>query len=335
MSSKRSWRRTSRCAADWPVDGGTGYDFVNLVLGLLIDASSEAAFDDIYRSFTDVAQSFAEIAIASKFRIMENEMASEIAALSRAAARLAGGNPMTADLTRGTLDRAIRQTIANFPVYRTYVDLAGTPDDADLRDLAWAITRARRSDPDLHPSTFDFLEAALTANAEALRKKELSRTAALRFAMRMQQVSGPVMAKGVEDTAFYRYNRFIALNEVGGAPERFGVQPSTFHKANGQRGGTLAAGDAGERHARHQARRRHARAARRRFRTTRGMAPAGRGVESAPARPHRQCRRGRRARSQRRIHALSDAGRLLADRDARESDGGRVWRPSPNAFAKR
>ena len=221
--------------ADWPVDGGTGYDFVNLVLGLLIDALSEAAFDDIYRSFAGVAQSFAEIAIASKFRIMENEMASEIAALGRAAARLAHASPMTADLTRATLDRAIRQTIANFPVYRTYVDLAGTPDDADLRDLAWAITRARRSDPDLHPSAFDFLEAALTANAEALRKKELSRTAALRFAMRMQQVSGPVMAKGVEDTAFYRYNRFVALNEVGGAPERFGVQPSAFHKANGQR----------------------------------------------------------------------------------------------------
>jgi (1->4)-alpha-D-glucan 1-alpha-D-glucosylmutase len=220
---------------DWPIDGGTGYDFVNLVLGVLIDGSSEAAFDDAYRSFAGVSQGFAEIAIASKFRIMDNEMASEIAALGRAAARLAGGSPMTADLTRGTLDRAIRQTIAHFPVYRTYVDLAGRPNDADLRDLAWAITRARRGDPDLHPSAFDFLEAALTANAEALRKKELSRTAALRFAMRMQQVSGPVMAKGVEDTAFYRYNRFIALNEVGGAPDRFGVPPSTFHKANSQR----------------------------------------------------------------------------------------------------
>lgn len=221
--------------ADWPVEGGTGYDFVNLVLGILIDPSSEAAFDDIYRSFAGVTQSFAEVALASKFRIMDNEMASEIAALGRAAARLAHASPMTADLTRATLDRAIRQTIANFPVYRTYVDLTGTLDEADLRDLAWAITRARRSDPDLHPSAFDFLEAALTANAEALRTKELSRTAALRFAMRMQQVSGPVMAKGVEDTAFYRYNRFIALNEVGGAPDRFGTQPSTFHKANSQR----------------------------------------------------------------------------------------------------
>ena len=98
-------------------------------------------------------------------------MASEIAALGRAAARLAHASPMTADLTRATLDRAIRQTIANFPVYRTYIDLAGTPDDADLRDLAWAITRARRSDPDLHPSAFDLLEAALTGNAEALRRR--------------------------------------------------------------------------------------------------------------------------------------------------------------------
>ncbi len=220
---------------DWPVEGTTGYDFVNWLLGVLIDPAAEAAFDETYRSFAGASESYASVAIASKLRIMDYEMASEATALGRAAARLADESPMTADLTRGILQRAIRQTVAHFPVYRTYLDLAGEPDEADLRDIAWAIARARRSDPDLHPSAFDFLEAALTANPEALRARRLSRTGTVRFAMRMQQATGPVMAKGVEDTAFYRYSRFVALNEVGGAPDRFGVAPAAFHKANVQR----------------------------------------------------------------------------------------------------
>ncbi len=90
-------------------------------------------------------------------------MASELNALGRAAARLAGRSPMTADLTRSILQRAIKQVVANFPVYRTYVDLTGSPSDADRRDIAWAIARARRFDPDVHHSAFDFLEAVLSA----------------------------------------------------------------------------------------------------------------------------------------------------------------------------
>jgi (1->4)-alpha-D-glucan 1-alpha-D-glucosylmutase len=109
------------------------------------------------------------------------------------------------------------------------------PADADRRDIAWAMTRARRSDPDVHPSAFDFLQNTLMAETEQPPTQELSHSAALRFAMKVQQFSGPVMAKGVEDTAFYRYNRFVALNEVGGAPERFGLTPALFHKANAAR----------------------------------------------------------------------------------------------------
>ncbi|RBP14051.1 maltooligosyl trehalose synthase [Roseiarcus fermentans] len=223
--------------ADWPVEGSTGYDFVNLALGLLIDPAAEGAFDDSYRGFAGARQTFAAVAVASKLRIMDHEMASELAALGRAAARLAKTSPLTVDLTRGILVRAIRLILAHFPVYRTYLDLGGTVDEADLRDVAWAIARARRGDPDLHPSAFDVLAAALTSDAAALRAKELGRTASLRFAMRFQQASGPVMAKGVEDTAFYRFNRFLALNEVGGTPDRFGVAPAAFHKAVAQRAG--------------------------------------------------------------------------------------------------
>ena len=234
-SSRRSWRRTKPLRADWPVEGTTGYDYTNLALGVLIDPGSEAAFTQAYYEFAGEDQDFAAVARDGKLRIMENEMASELNALGRRAAQLAGESPMTADLTRALLQRAIRQVVANFPVYRTYLDFAGMPADADRRDIAWAMTRARRFDPDVHPSAFDFLQNTLMAETEQPPTQELSHTAALRFAMKVQQFSGPVMAKGVEDTAFYRYNRFVALNEVGGAPERFGLAPALFHKANAAR----------------------------------------------------------------------------------------------------
>jgi (1->4)-alpha-D-glucan 1-alpha-D-glucosylmutase len=221
--------------ADWPVEGTTGYDYTNLALGVLVDPGSELAFTQAYDDLAGEDQDFATVARDGKLRIMENEMASELNALGRRAAQLAGQSPMTADLTRALLQRAIRQVVANFPVYRTYLDFAGVPADADRRDIAWAMTRARRSDPDVHPSAFDFLQNILMAETEQPPTQELSHSAALRFAMKVQQFSGPVMAKGVEDTAFYRYDRFVALNEVGGAPERFGLAPALFHKANAAR----------------------------------------------------------------------------------------------------
>ncbi len=221
--------------ADWPVEGTTGYDYTNLALGVLVDPGSEPAFTRAYFDLAGEDQDFAASARDGKLRIMENEMASELNALGRRAAQLAGESPMTADLTRALLQRGIKQVVANFPVYRTYLDFAGMPADSDRRDIAWAMTRARRSDPDVHPSAFDFLQNTLMAETEQPPTQELSHTAALRFAMKVQQFSGPVMAKGVEDTAFYRYNRFVALNEVGGAPERFGLSPALFHKANAAR----------------------------------------------------------------------------------------------------
>src|ERR1700729_61488 len=221
--------------ADWPVEGTTGYDYTNLALGVLVDPGSEATFTQAYYDLAGEDQDFATVARDGKLRIMENEMASELNALGRRAAHLADQGLMTADLTRRLLQRADKQVVANFPVYRTYLDFAGPPAEADRRDIAWALTRARRSDPDVHPSAFDFLQNALMAETEKPPTQELSHTAALRFAMKVQQFSGPVMAKGVEDTAFYRYNRFVALNEVGGAPERFGLAPALFHKANAAR----------------------------------------------------------------------------------------------------
>jgi (1->4)-alpha-D-glucan 1-alpha-D-glucosylmutase len=219
---------------DWPVEGTTGYEFTNLVLGLLVDPAGEAALSQTYADFTAMDAAFGDIVRDCKMRIVTNEMASELNVLARVAARVARQNPRTADFTRNILQRALKQIISCFPVYRTYVD--GTaPPDADRRDLDWAVAQARRNEPDVDPSVFDFLHRLLSTDLVAQPRSGFSRHSVVRFAMRVQQYSGPVMAKGLEDTAFYRYNRFIALNEVGGHPDHFGVSMATFHKMNAQR----------------------------------------------------------------------------------------------------
>jgi (1->4)-alpha-D-glucan 1-alpha-D-glucosylmutase len=220
---------------DWPVEGTTGYEFANLVLGLLVDAGGEEALTRTYIEFAGSQPAFAEIVRDCKMRIMANEMASELNVLARDAGRLARQNPRTADFTRNILGRALREIVASFPVYRTYVDAAASPTDADRRDLDWAIAQARRNEPDLDPSVFDFLAKLLSTDLVAQPRNGFSRYAVTRIAMRVQQYSGPVMAKGLEDTAFYRYNRLVALNEVGGHPDHMGVLPSAFHKANAAR----------------------------------------------------------------------------------------------------
>jgi (1->4)-alpha-D-glucan 1-alpha-D-glucosylmutase len=219
---------------DWPVDGTTGYEFANLVLGLLVDPAGEAAMSRFYAEFTGLDVAFADIVRDCKLRIMEHEMASELTVLARDAGRIARRNPHTADFTRNVFQRALKATVACFPVYRTFVD-GGAPAEADRRDIDWAIAQGRRLDPDLDPSVFDMLHRMLTTDLVAQPRSGFSRHDVVRFAMRVQQYSGPVMAKGLEDTAFYRYNRFVALNEVGGHPDEFGVLPHAFHRANAQR----------------------------------------------------------------------------------------------------
>ena len=220
---------------DWPVEGTTGYEFANLVLGLLVDPSGEDGFTQTYTAFTGEHRAFDEIVHDCKIRIMLNEMASELNVLARDAGRVARQNPRTADFTRNILQRGLKEIVACFPVYRTYVDGAAEPTEADRRDIDWAVAHARRNEPDLDPSVFDFLHRLLTTDLVAQPRSGFSRQSVVRLAMRVQQYSGPVMAKGLEDTAFYRYNRFVALNEVGGHPDHFGVTLSAFHRTNTQR----------------------------------------------------------------------------------------------------
>ena len=220
---------------DWPVEGTTGYEFANLVLGLLVDPSGEDGFTQTYTAFTGEHRAFDEIVRECKIHITLNEMAGELNVLARDAGRVARQNPRTADFTRNILQRGLKEIVACFPVYRTYVDGAAAPTEADRRDIDWAVAQARRNETDLDPSVFGFLHQLLTTDLVAQPRSGFSRQSVVRFAMRLQQYSGPVMAKGLEDTAFYRYNRFVALNEVGGHPNLFGVTLAAFHRVNAQR----------------------------------------------------------------------------------------------------
>ena len=220
---------------DWPVEGTTGYEFANLVLGLLVDPSGEDGFTQTYAAFTGEHRAFDEIVRECKIHITLNEMAGELNVLARDAGRVARQNPRTADFTRNILQRGLKEIVACFPVYRTYVDGAAAPTEADRRDIDWAVAQARRNETDLDPSVFGFLHQLLTTDLVAQPRSGFSRQSVVRFAMRLQQYSGPVMAKGLEDTAFYRYNRFVALNEVGGHPNLFGVTLAAFHRVNAQR----------------------------------------------------------------------------------------------------
>jgi (1->4)-alpha-D-glucan 1-alpha-D-glucosylmutase len=217
------------------VDGTTGYEFTNLASGFLVDPAGEEPLTRHYVEFTSERKTFAEIVHECKVRIMRSEMGSELNVLAREVAQVARSRPTTADFTHNVLRRAIREVVACFPVYRTYVDSEGKPTTDDRRDLKWAMKQARVNESTVDASVFDFVCKVLSGDLVAEGRSGFSRHAVLRCAMKLQQYSGPVMAKGLEDTAFYRYNRFIALNEVGGYPDRFGVSLANFHRANAYR----------------------------------------------------------------------------------------------------
>ena len=220
---------------DWPVEGTTGYEFANLALRLLTHPEGESALTRAFEEHTGERQPFEALVRECKVRVLRYEMASELNVLARDTARVARQNPRTADFTRNLIRRAIRATIACFPVYRTYLDPRTPLPESDRARIAEAIRRARRLERDVDPSVFDFLDALLTGDLVAEPRSGYSRHAALRCAMKFQQLSGPVMAKGLEDTVFYRYNRLISHNEVGGEPATLSAPIEEFHAANVRR----------------------------------------------------------------------------------------------------
>ena len=211
---------SERARDSWPIDGTTGYDFMNIVGRLLVDPAGAQPLTDFYREFTGEPADYAALVRARKQFSMRDTLGSEINTLTAMLLELCEADRLHRDHTRHEAHEVIRAALACMPVYRTYVrePREVAPEDDCL--IAAAIEAAKEYRPDLDARLFDFLREILALRTGGKTGTEL--------ALRFQQISAAVMAKGVEDTAFYSFNRMLALNEVGGDPDCFGVTPAQF-----------------------------------------------------------------------------------------------------------
>ena len=216
----------------WPIYGTTGYDFLAQLGGVAVEGGNEDEISGIYRRFTGDRQSYGQTLHDTKELIQRVSLASEVNVLAEQLERLAEADLRWRDFTLSSLREVLREVIAAFPVYRTYIRPGGGRESGDDAKIIHAVRDARRLNRDLDPSLFAFLQAVLTLDAPDIETRERYAD----FASKFQQLTGPVTAKGAEDTAFYRYGRLLALNEVGGDPALFGTPPRTFHAQARERG---------------------------------------------------------------------------------------------------
>jgi (1->4)-alpha-D-glucan 1-alpha-D-glucosylmutase len=230
----------------WALHGTTGYNYLNDLNGLFVDGAHGRRMRRTYAKLTGHLEPFDDVVYASKRLIMETGLASELNVLAHMLNRIGKGNRRSRDFTLESLRDAITEVVACFPVYRTYVDEQGwTAEDRSIVERA--IARARLRNPAMERSLFDFFREVMLARDEGGAPRFHDRRDGyppadaneaherLQFAMKLQQYTGPVHAKGLEDTSFYRYNLLLSLNEVGGDPERFGRSVAEFHEANVRR----------------------------------------------------------------------------------------------------
>jgi (1->4)-alpha-D-glucan 1-alpha-D-glucosylmutase len=222
-----------RLPESWPIHGTTGYDFSAACCQLFVDSGAADVFTRIYEEFIGQPMDFAAASRANKRLIMETSLASELQVLTIQLTRIAKGDRRTSDFTFNSLRRALTGIVANFPVYRTYVSGEGSSEE-DARYVSWAVERAKKYSPAADAGIYDFIHGVLLARY-ARGKSEALQEAVCAFAMKFQQYTAPVMAKAVEDTTFYQYNRLASLNEVGGEPGRFGASLAAFHRQNQER----------------------------------------------------------------------------------------------------
>jgi (1->4)-alpha-D-glucan 1-alpha-D-glucosylmutase len=207
----------------WNIAGTTGYDFLNLAGGLFVDPRGEAAMNECYREFTHAAVDFSIVVREGKALTLRELLGSDINRLTALFLDICENNRDYRDYTRHEIHEAIRETAASFSVYRTYIGAdAKSVSESDVEYINQAVSAAKAARPELEERLFDFLRDVLLLRVPGNREQE--------FAMRFQQVTVAAMAKGVEDTAFYRHARLISLNEVGSDPSRFGVAVDDFHK---------------------------------------------------------------------------------------------------------
>lgn len=216
----------------WHVHGTTGYRFANVANGVLVDTAGEDSVLHAWQRFSGVTEDFASICREGRREVMRNALSSELNVLSGELLRIARADRGTRDYTLNALRRALAGVCACMSVYRTYIVEGPSPQDAHFIDEAVAEAARRSGDADL--SVFEFLRGALRGEAADGAPPALAERVR-RFAMRFQQFSAPVAAKGVEDTAFYRYFPLSSLNEVGGEPDLFGIEVEQFHELSADR----------------------------------------------------------------------------------------------------
>ena len=206
----------------WPVSGTTGYDFLNMVSGLFVNPSAEKTFTDLYRQITGDASDYREIVHEKKRQVLNESFASELGRLTELLVDIRYRHRRYRDMMPREMNLALKELAASFPVYRTYIRAEDEEINAeDIRIVKQALQRARFCLPDVDPEVWKFFEDLFCLGLKGQMESD--------GVMRFQQLTGPAMAKGVEDTAFYCFNRLISLNEVGGDPARFGVSPAAFH----------------------------------------------------------------------------------------------------------
>jgi (1->4)-alpha-D-glucan 1-alpha-D-glucosylmutase len=227
--------RNEQLREGWQAHGTTGYEFLNLLNGLFVDTRSESTFRKIYQRFTGHQESFLQAALEAKKLILRVAMPSELYMLARKLDHISEQHRASRDFTLRSLEAALAEVIACFPVYRSYIrPNQASVDDEDRRLITNSIATAKRHNPATDVSVFDFIGSLLLLEDPPGATDE-GRAERREFVLRLQQLTGPVAAKGVEDTAFYRHYPLASLCEVGGDPTRFGVSPGQFHAHNKER----------------------------------------------------------------------------------------------------
>jgi len=214
--------------ADWEMSGASGYDFVRVINNLFVDRTGDEAFKGLYREWISDDATYTEIVYQSKFQTLLDALSSELHMLGRQLDRIAQRNRSSRDFTQNSLRFALRQIIACFPVYRSYISMDGL-SEMDRQSVEIAVHRAIKRSPTMSRSLFHFVRDMLLLKYPE-PSTDFEKAEQRRFAGKFQQVTSPVTAKGMEDTAFYVFNRLLSLNEVGGDPSRFGASTVATHR---------------------------------------------------------------------------------------------------------
>jgi (1->4)-alpha-D-glucan 1-alpha-D-glucosylmutase len=221
--------------SSWAVHGTTGYDFLNLLNGLFVEESNKILFSKIWQRITGSQLEYNDVAYECKKLVLHAAMSGELHVLARKLDRISEQHRYSRDFTFNSLHDALGEVIACFPVYRSYIHARrGEISNEDRRYIDTAVRVARRRNPTSSPSIYEFIKSVLLLE-EADRISEEQRNERHDFVMRFQQLTGPVTAKGIEDTACYRYYPLVSLCEVGGDPSHFGVSLKRFHERNQER----------------------------------------------------------------------------------------------------